>query len=167
MKLLIDLDMTPRRRRMLLGAVVPLLVIAGGTVAYAQTTTSAATLNDALIGTALNTLGQAVGALQVQVAALLSADHMARATLTSSGGIAVETGSWIKQVSHPTTGRYVVMFAPTAFTQPPTCVTTPNTADTPPPLLQCFGVTPTSVTCQASSAGSPVDTGLSLICEGI
>jgi hypothetical protein len=166
MRFTIDLEMTPRRRRTLLWTCVPAMVLSGAAVAYAQTTTGATMVNDAVIGTALNALGQAVATLQSQVAVLQAADHVARATLTSGGTVVSQTGTWIRQVNHPATGRFVLTFAPMAFVDPPTCVTTPNTSDSPPPLVGCYAVTSSSVTCQTAAGTAPVDVGLSIVCVG-
>jgi hypothetical protein len=166
MKIHIELELTQKTRRILLGLCIPAVLLGGGAVAYAQATSPGAlTTSDVLIGTALSSLGTAVATLQVQVASLQAADHVARATLNADGNVMSQTAGWIKQVSHPSTGKYVLRFAPNAFTTMPTCVTTP-TSDGAPPFVECYGVSATSITCQTDSVHGPVDVGLSLICAG-
>jgi hypothetical protein len=175
MRIHVDFEIGPRWKRALLWVAVPVVMVSGGAVAFAQTQTGASMLNDGLIGTALNALGQAVATLQAQVLVLQSADRVDRVTLASNGAVIAQTGAWIRQVRHPAPGRYALDFTTGTFASPPTCVTTPNTSDNPPPLVECYGVTAVCVVCQASSMphqasrgdpSAPVDVGLSLVCVG-
>jgi outer membrane murein-binding lipoprotein Lpp len=145
--------------------VVTASLVCGGAVAYAQTS-QYATTTDTLVGAALNTLGNAVTQLRADVAVLQMSERVARATLTSTGAVTLQTGAWLTRVDRPQTGSYVISFAPGVFHAVPTCVTMPSARDSAPPALECHDVTTTGMVCRASAAGAPADTAMSIICAG-
>jgi len=160
----IHLPITPRVKTALLGAVAA-SVLCGGALAHAQST-AAATASDTLIGSALNTLGNAVTALRNDVAILQMSERVARATITGTGTVTAQTGAWIRQVEHPSPGNYVLRFAPGVFGAAPTCVATPNANEPVAPAIECYGVTTTTMACQATGSGGPINTGLFVLCAG-
>jgi len=172
-KIHIEFDPSPRLRRALAAGAAASVLFLGGAVAYAQ---SAATTNDTLIGSALNTLGNAVALLQAQVAQLQAADHVDRATIAASGAVVAQNGAWLGRVAHPSTGSYVLAFATGAFSTPPTCVLSaiasdavvPGISGAAPlaPALSCSHATPSSVACQSRAGIIAVDTEISAICVG-
>ena len=153
------------RPRALVIGLVSASIVCGGAVAYAQSTSAAAT-TDTLVGSALNTLGNAVSTLRSEVSILQQSERVARATLTETGAITAQTGSWISRVDHPAPGTYFVAFTPSVFSTPPTCVTSANANDVVAPSVECHAVTTGSMTCRATTASGPVNSGLFLICAG-
>jgi hypothetical protein len=174
-KIHIDLDLTPGVKRALSVAAAGSVLLFGGAVAYAQTT---GTSSDTLIGSALNTLGTAVAVLQAQVASLQALDHVARATISTTGGVMTQNGKWVGRVDHPAPGDYVLTFTPGVFSAPPSCVATPLAHEMNDPatlggpllsvsMLGCSAATLSSITCQVrDDRRGPQDTGLTMICVG-
>jgi hypothetical protein len=158
----IELEIPRRVIRMAILGVSSCIVL-GGAVAYAQT--NAATTTDTLVGSALNTLGNAVAALRNDVAVLQMSERVARATITATGTVTAQTGSWVTRVDHPAAGQYVVRFAPGVFATVPTCVTTANANEPIAPAIECT-VTTTSMACQVTETKSPKDTAMFLLCAG-
>lgn len=99
--------------------------------------------------------------------AALETERTFRATITTTGAITSQTGSWISLVNHAGTGNYVVSFSAGTFTSTPTCIATAYAGNAVPPVVECFNVATTSITCQANAAGSNVDSALFLICVGV
>ncbi len=161
----IELEITRSRLTAALLLAAAASVLGGGAIAHAQST-QAATTTDTLVGSALNTLGNAVSALRNDVNVLQMYERVARASITSTGAVTAQTGSWIAKVDHPGPGNYVVRFSPGVFSAPPTCITTANASDPVAPAIECYGVTTTLMVCQATEAGAQVNTGLSLLCAG-
>ncbi len=163
----IQLEITPRMGRVLLGGFVASILF-GGALAHAQTL--AATTTDTLVGSALSTLGNTVSVMRSEIAVLQMSERVARAATTPTGAVTTQTGSWLTRVDHPAPGNYVFVFTPTVFSAPPTCVASANGNLPVAPTVECHGATTSLLICQATIAGGPsgpgVDTGLSLICAG-
>lgn len=98
--------------------------------------------------------------------ASLETERTFRATITTTGAISTQTGSWISLVNHAGTGNYVVSFSPGTFASTPTCVATAYAGNAVPPVVECFNVATTSITCQVNAAGTNLDSALFLICVG-
>jgi len=160
----IELEISPRVQRAFLCA-IPAILLSGAAVAFAQGSQASAT-TDTLVGSALNTLGNSVAALRADVTVLQTSERVARATISGAGAVTAQTGSWLRRVEHPSAGAYVFVFAPGAFAAVPTCVTSANARASAAPAVECYDVTTSSATCQATASGAPIDTGISLICAG-
>ena len=173
-----DARRPPRRTRLAWLVAPPAVLVTFAAVAHAQMT--GPTTSDTVIGAALNTLGNTVALLTVQVARLEAADHTHRLTLAGSGAILGQDAPWLTRIDHRTAGLYELTFAPGAFSAAPTCVV--SAFATPPTepsavvggfngavLAACAPATINGVACQTSvpkATGAPADTGLSLICAG-
>ena len=82
----IELEITRSRLTAALLLAAAASVLGGGAIAHAQST-QAATTTDTLVGSALNTLGNAVSALRNDVNVLQMYERVARASITSTGAV--------------------------------------------------------------------------------
>jgi hypothetical protein len=171
--IVIDPELSQRTKRLLAAVVVPAILVGSAAVAWAGTL-HAWNPGDTLVAKDLNDNFNAVEAeiaanftaLDARVATLEAVGHVERANLGKTGTVTTQSGSWINQVDHVGTGGYAVTFASGVFSSVPTCVATAFEGDAAPPVVECYNVSTTSVTCQANAAGTNVDTGLFLICVG-
>jgi hypothetical protein len=168
----------PRRRRLVWIALPTAALVTVSALAHAQLT--GPTTSDTVIGAALNTLGNTVALLTVQVARLEAADHTHRLTLSGSGTILGQDAPWLTRVDHPAAGLYELTFAPGAFAAAPTCVVSALAVPPVAPSAIVGGLTATAVagctpttisgvTCKtwlAGVNGPTPDVGLSLVCVG-
>ena len=171
----IDLESTPRTKRVVILLSAASCLLCGGAVAHAQ---GGESTGNSVIGATFSSLSSAVTRLQAQVSALQANEHVDRATLSASGAVSAQNRTWIDRVDHPWTGRYVARFSAGAFSAAPTCVASgvatesadPDTLASPAlfaPALSCSRATPLAVACQAITLRmNGVDTGISLICVG-
>jgi hypothetical protein len=174
MKIHIDLELTPRVKRLTVLLAGASVLVFGGAVAYAQPTPAS---SDTLIGSALHTLGNAVATLQSEVTALQAADRTFRATVATPGTVVAQTGRWVTRVDNPYAGTHTLTFAAGTFSAPPTCVATAaaislaDQATVGGPVLfgaymVCGPASVSSITCQQLTAKGVIDTGFSILCSG-
>ena len=175
MKIQIDLERTPRVKRLAMLIAGGSVLLFGGAVAYAQPTPAS---GDTVIGSALHTLGNAVVTLQTQVGALQAADRTFRATVATPGTVLSQNGRWVtRPVDNPYAGTHTLTFASGTFSAPPTCVATAaaislgDQATVGGPVLfgaymVCGPASASSITCQELTAKGVIDTGFSILCSG-
>jgi hypothetical protein len=163
----VDLEMSPRTRRLVIG-IGSVLLLGIGAIAYAsvpKTWVDPETLTSA-------DLNGNFASLDGRLTAVESQERVRRATLGSDGTVTSQTGLWISLAAH-STGAYTVTFSSGTFSAVPTCVASAAAGNQVSPSIECYNISATGMECTASAASEatgavagPVDTGISLICVG-